>query len=139
VRSANVLLDAMAPLGNIPSQWRETPAGENLVDLVYTQNWATLGLQTLARVTGDAGYADAAARSLKLLTAIQDRSPEKHLSGCWRGLYDLDAGTWGGGDLYEGGANSIYTGWTNAPIALAIACALQETSLAGLLPRPTGD
>ena len=25
----------------------------------------------------------------------------------------------GGGDRYEGGANSIYSGWTNAPIAWA--------------------
>lgn len=30
------------------------------------------------------------------------------------------AAKWGGGDLFEGGANSIYTGWTNAPIALTM-------------------
>jgi len=36
-------------------------------------------------------------------------------------MYDLKADTWGGGDCYEGGANSIYTGWTNAPISICIA------------------
>ena len=35
-------------------------------------------------------------------------------------MYDLRAGEWGGGDLFEGGQNSIYTGWTNAPIALGL-------------------
>jgi hypothetical protein len=131
--SADRLVNEMGAAGNIPSQWRETPAGAHLVDLIYTQNWATLGLQALAAVTGDQGYAEAAQRSLDLVCRIQDRSPAPHLHGCWRGLYDLDADDWGGGDLYEGGASSIYTGWTNAPLALALAFAASDASLASCL------
>jgi hypothetical protein len=44
-------------------------------------------------------------------------------------MYDLKARAWGGGDCYEGGANSIYTGWTNAPIAFTIAYELAGGSL----------
>jgi len=36
-------------------------------------------------------------------------------------MFDLNANSWGGGDRFEGGAGSIYTGWTNAPIASVIA------------------
>jgi hypothetical protein len=35
-------------------------------------------------------------------------------------MYDMVNGCWGGGDCHEGGANSIYTGWTNAPICSAL-------------------
>ena len=39
-------------------------------------------------------------------------------------MYDMETGSWGGGDCYEGGAGSIYTGWTNAPISIVIALEL---------------
>ena len=45
--------------------------------------------------------------------------PSPRFAGCWRGLYDTRAGAWGGGDHYAGGANSLYSGWTNAPISCA--------------------
>ena len=70
---------------------------------------------------------------LKLLLQIQDTAPEKQFAGCWRGMYDLSTGSWGGGDRYEGGAASIYTGWTNAPISLAICFALRGEALTDLL------
>lgn len=40
--------------------------------------------------------------------------------GSWQGMYDISLCRWAGGDRYEGGANSIYTGWTNTVIALAM-------------------
>ena len=40
--------------------------------------------------------------------------------GSWQGMYDITRGTWSGGDLFEGGANSIYTGWTNTVIAMCM-------------------
>ena len=43
----------------------------------------------------------------------------------------MRTGRWGGGDRVEGGAGSIYSGWTNAPIALAF---LMESSGASLFP-----
>jgi hypothetical protein len=66
-----------------------------------------------------------------LLLKIQDKSPEKHLHGCWRGMYDLKTKSWGGGDRFEGGANSIYSGWTNAPISIVTAFELLGKSLIG--------
>ncbi len=117
--SVAILLESQLAQGNFPSEHYEAPAAPNLVDLVYTQNWATLGLFHAARVLDDAGCARAVEKSLDLLARIQDTSPQSWLKGCWRGLYDMSAGRWGGGDLSEGGANSIYSGWTNAPIAIA--------------------
>jgi hypothetical protein len=117
--SVAILLESQLDQGTFPSEHYEAPAAPNLVDLVYTQNWATLGLLHAARVLDDAACGRAAEKSLDLLARIQDTSPQPWLAGCWRGLYDLSAGRWGGGDLSEGGANSIYSGWTNAPIALA--------------------
>lgn len=120
--------------GNFPSEHEsETPVGPDKVDTIYTVNWALLAMQCLRRLTGDAIYADAEEDLLKLLLQIQDTAPEKQFAGCWRGMYDLSTGSWGGGDRYEGGAASIYTGWTNAPISLAICFALRGEALTDLL------
>ena len=123
---ADSLLGQMDPAtGNIPSEWgKEAPVGKHLVDLIYTMNWAALGLQSLAVLTGEAKYRQALEKALGLVVGIQDATPAAHLEGCWRGMYDLEAKAWGGGDCYEGGANSIYSGWTNAPLAIAIATEL---------------
>ena len=94
--------------------------------------YALLGLQAAAGVTGDEAVREAYRKLLELLTAVQDRSDNPAFRGCWRGMYDLRAGEWGGGDLFEGGQNSIYTGWTNAPIALGLLLAADRTSLAAL-------
>lgn len=116
--------------GNIPAQHYEAPVGEHLADTIYTLNWAILALQEL-RVYGAQGqYAEAFDKLLALLLKIQDSAPEPWLNGCWRGMYDMKAQSWGGGDCYEGGANSIYTGWTNAPIPWAVVNELLGKTLA---------
>ncbi|MBO7742039.1 MAG: hypothetical protein J6S21_05740, partial [Victivallales bacterium] len=58
-------------------------------------------------------------RALFLAEIQDDGSERRELKGCWRGMYDCAMRTWGGGNRYEGGAGSIYSGWTNAPIAIA--------------------
>ena len=91
-----------------PSDHCEAPVGTGLADLVYTVNWYAAGL---------ALYPPERERFLKMrefLVSIQDDA------GCWRGMYDLSAGTWGGGNRHEGGAAGIYTGWTNTVIALTM-------------------
>lgn len=99
--------------GTLPSGHCEAPGGRGVADLIYTDNWffAALALHP---------ETEAFRRLLGTMLAIQDRS------GCFRGMYDFNAGCWGGGDRYEGGANSIYTGWTNAVIALALVFTLTE-------------
>jgi hypothetical protein len=110
--------------GNIPAEHYEAPLGPHLADTIYTVNWALMGFQILYSVNGQEKYRKAFLKLLDMIVSIQDKSPEKHVKGCWRGMYDLKAGDWGGGDCYEGGANSIYTGWTNAPIAICLAIEL---------------
>ena len=83
----------------------------------------------MVAATGQAKYREGFDKLLALLLKIQDHTPKKQLFGCWRGMYDLNVGAWGGGDCYEGGAGSIYTGWTNAPIAWAFLNELNHKSL----------
>ncbi len=127
--AGQVLLAHQQADGHFPAEHVEAPVAPHLADLIYTDNWAVLAFQHLYRLTGEAAYADAARASLRFLAAIQDRSGDPLFEGCWRGMYDTRAGAWGGGDCYEGGANSIYSGWTNAPIAWAFLFAQTPASL----------
>ena len=126
---ADKIVSVMDPeTGNLPSRHYEAPNGDHLVDTIYTLNWAALGMQNMQHI--DEKYVPAGEKILELLLRIQDTSPEPWLYGCWRGMYDLKADAWGGGNCYEGGADSIYTGWTNAPIAWTVAFALQHKCFA---------
>jgi hypothetical protein len=124
------LMGRMDPkTGNLPAEHGESPIGPHLVDTIYTINWAMIGFQNLYAVSQKKQYHDVFKKLMELILHIQDRSAEKYLNGCWRGMYDLKMKRWGGGDCYEGGANSIYSGWTNAPISLCIAYELTSGSL----------
>ena len=120
LRQAAALLTAKADpvTGNLPAEHYEAPAGAELADLIYTLNWSLLGLQAAAPF--DPVAADVKERQKHFLRSIQDTTDHPAFRGCWRGMFDCAAGCWGGGDLYEGGAGSIYTGWTNAPIAIGL-------------------
>ena len=126
-RFAQLLCAKIGENGNIPAEHHEAPCGPLLVDTIYTVNWAALGLQVLKNM--DKAYLAPFTKVLDLLCRIQDKSPEAWLNGCWRGMFNMETGTWGGGDRYEGGAGSIYTGWTNAPIATVLALELQGRDL----------
>ena len=116
--------------GNVPSEWgSEAPTGTHLVDTIYTQNWVVLGFSIFLSVAKEKKYRDAFEKAMELLVKIQDKSKEKYLNGCWRGMFDMNTNSWGGGDRFEGGANSIYTGWTNAPISIVMTLELLKKSL----------
>ena len=126
---ADKIVSAMDPkTGNLPSRHYEAPNGDHLADTIYTLNWAVLAMQNMQMIDGK--YTSPYEKILGLLLKIQDTSPEPWLHGCWRGMYDLKAGCWGGGNSFEGGTGSIYTGWTNAPIAWTVAFAIQHKSFA---------
>lgn len=127
-----ILIKADPETGNIPAEHYEAPKGPHLVDTIYTANWILLGFQNLVRLLpGEAKYRTAYERLLALFAKIQDPSTERQFAGCWRGMYDTKTGTWGGGDCYEGGSGSIYSGWTNAPVSIVFANELLGTSLIG--------
>lgn len=113
------LLRAQFKDGHFAAEHAEAPAAPHLADLIYTDNWAALAFHHLHVLTGETAYRKARDRSLRFLASVQDRSGSPFFAGCWRGMYDTTRGCWGGGDRYEGGASSIYSGWTNAPIAWA--------------------
>ena len=121
------LLNKVGANGNIPSEHNEAPLGEHLVDTIYTINWSLLGLSGLKAFNPT--YSATFDKVLKLVCSIQDKSSEAYLKGCWRGMYDMSTNSWGGGNCYEGGADSIYTGWTNAPISIVIALELLNKNI----------
>ena len=132
-RAAKLILAKLDPAtGNIPAEHYEAPKGEHLVDTIYTLNWSFLALQMAAELTGNATIAAAKAKQAELLLSIQDRSDSDFFNGCWRGMFDLKTKSWGGGNCYEGGAGSIYTGWTNAPISLGLLLETRKSSLLDL-------
>jgi len=119
--AAGILLQKQFPTGHFASNHYEAPEGEHFADLIYTQNWATLGLQHIALLCPEnTEYCKALEKSLEFLVKIQDHSDIPVFRGCWRGMFDTQANRWGGGDKYEGGQGSIYSGWTNAPISIAM-------------------
>jgi hypothetical protein len=40
----------------------------------------------------------------------QIASSDIHTNGGWRGMWDVTANTWGGGDMVEGGQSNMYSG-----------------------------
>ncbi|MCK5845396.1 MAG: hypothetical protein KAG97_11855, partial [Victivallales bacterium] len=132
-RFADKLMETADEDGILPSQWNEAPEGEKLVDLIYTMNWSLLAFQLVADLTGEERYREILEKQLSLIIDIQDDSPEPHLNGCWRGMYDAQSKAWAGGNCFEGGSDSIYTGWTNAPIALALVSELSSRTILDLM------
>ncbi|MBR7121167.1 MAG: hypothetical protein IKC94_02865 [Lentisphaeria bacterium] len=122
VLSRDLLLQAADPeTGTLPSSHYEAPSGKGLADLIYTLNWSLLGLQMYCKFAPEDKEAGALLdKQLALVMEIQDDSPSPEFNGCWRGMYDMAEHTWGGGNLYEGGSSSIYSGWTNAPVSTAL-------------------
>ncbi len=133
-RMGDYLVRVQLPGGGWPGEWREGSRGREILDLVYTQNWCTLGMLHAWRLTGDERYRDSLRRSLDLLAAIQDKGPDPRTRGCWRGGYDLKNRSWGGKNEIEGGPSSVYSGWTNAPILLCFLLELTGTSFFDLPP-----
>ncbi|MBE6391479.1 MAG: hypothetical protein E7042_04675 [Lentisphaerae bacterium] len=104
--------------GIMPAEHHEAPQGSALADMIYTLNWSLIGMRELALLLPE--YRKTAEQLINFVCKIQDDTPSSRFNGCWRGMYDVSTQSWGGGDHHEGGANSIYTGWTNAPICSAL-------------------
>ena len=105
--------------------------GDPLCDLLYTMNFALVGLHEATVATGDAYYADAEDRLARFLCRIQVRA-EQHpeLDGAWFRAFDYrDWEYWASNSDMSWGAWCVETGWTQAWIAAMLALRLRGLSL----------
>lgn len=105
--------------------------GDPLSDLLYTTNFAFVGLHEAAAATGDSFYAEAADRLSDFLCRIQVRS-ETHpeLDGGWFRAFDFRRWEYWASNADVGwGAWSIESGWTQAWITSVMAFRQMRTSL----------
>jgi hypothetical protein len=98
-----------------------------VADLVYGINWYPMACHIFGKTTGDEKVLDSGRKALDFLTRIQIKSSDAALDGVWRGSFDFRRNEWAGQNWTEsnkqdeGGCFSVYSGWTNAPIAWSLA------------------
>lgn len=105
--------------------------GDPVCDLLYTTNFAYLGLHEAAAATKDPFYTDAENRLTDFLCRIQVRS-EAHpeLDGAWFRAFDFQKWEyWASNGDFGWGAWSIETGWTQAWITSVLAMRQMKISL----------
>lgn len=105
--------------------------GDPLADMIYTCNFALLGLNEAAAATGDAKIARAAGRLAEFLVRIQIRS-EAHpeLDGGWYRGFDFGRWDYWGSNGDNGwGVWCTETGWTQGWIVAGLALRQARTSL----------
>ncbi len=105
--------------------------GDPLCDLLYTANFAFLGLHEAAAATGSPKYAEASEKLAKFLCRIQIRS-ETHpeLDGGWFRAFDFNRWEYWASNADLGwGAWSIESGWTCGWINAVLAMRHMKTSL----------
>lgn len=105
--------------------------GDPVTDLLYTTNFAFLGLHEAASATGDSLYRDAEDKLAGFLCRIQIRS-ETHpeLDGAWFRAFDYRRWEYWASSADAGwGAWSVETGWTQAWITSVLAMRQMKTSL----------
>ncbi|MBN1344369.1 MAG: hypothetical protein JXQ73_16900 [Phycisphaerae bacterium] len=105
--------------------------GDPLCDLLYTTNFAFIGLHEAAVATGEKRYVEAMDKLTKFLCRIQVRS-ETHpeLDGAWFRAFDFRRWEFWASNADVGwGAWSIETGWTQGWITAVLALREMKTSL----------
>jgi hypothetical protein len=111
--------------------------GDPLADLLYTCNFAMIGLHEAAAATGEAFYRQAADRLTRFLCRIQARS-ESHpeFDGAWYRAFDYRRWEyWASNSDIGWGAWSIEAGWTQPWITAALALRQLNTSFWNLTER----
>jgi hypothetical protein len=105
--------------------------GDPATDLLYTLNFAFLGLHEAGAATGDAYYKDAEERVANFLCRIQVKS-EKHpeLDGAWFRAFDFRRWDyWASNNDAGWGAWCTETGWMQSWITSVLALREMRTSL----------
>jgi hypothetical protein len=97
---------------------------DHLIDLVYTQGYAIMGLSHVVHnVTST--YNECYQKLKSFLISVQCQGESECWDGAWRGSYNPERKCWDGrcdmnNDLDEGGIDSVYTGWCAAPIVIGL-------------------
>ena len=105
--------------------------GDPVCDLLYTSNFAFLGLNEAAAASGDQDCRDAADRLARFLCRVQVRSPaQPSLDGGWFRGFDFQRWEqWGSNADAGWGPWSIESGWTQGEITAVLAMRQMHTSL----------
>jgi len=108
--------------------------GDPACDLLYTSNFAFLGLHELASVYRSTGLKQAEDKLAGFLCRIQLRSDEHpYLDGCWMRGFDYEKWEyWGISSDVGWGPWSVESGWTNSWIASVFAMRLLNETLFSL-------
>ncbi|MHB0960582.1 MAG: hypothetical protein ACYC0X_32390 [Pirellulaceae bacterium] len=109
--------------------------GDTVCDLLYSCNFALVGLHEAAAATGEPLYVQAADKLAQFLARIQIRS-ESHpeLDGAWCRAFDFSRWEfWGSNADWEWGPWCVETGWAQPWIAGTLALRHRRTSLWDLL------
>jgi len=111
--------------------------GDPATDLLYTANWAYLGLHEAALVLEDAGIDSACDRMTDFFCRIQVSSQDHpYLEGCWMRSFDFKKWEYWGSSADTGwGALCVESGWTNAVICAVMNMRRQKKSLFDLSAR----
>jgi hypothetical protein len=105
--------------------------GDPLADMLYTSNFAFIGLHEAAAATGDPLYVDASNKMAEFFCRIQVRS-ETHpeLDGWWYRAFEFKRWEYWASNADAGwGAWSTESGWTQSWIAGVLGMRHQKTSL----------
>jgi hypothetical protein len=105
--------------------------GDPACDLLYTSNFALLGLHEAAAATGDAYYLQAENKLEEFLCRIQaSSSVHPELDGAWFRAFDYKIWDyWASNSDWGWGVWSTETGWTQAWITSVLAMRRMKTSL----------
>jgi hypothetical protein len=105
--------------------------GDPVSDLLYTTNFALLGLHEAASVTRDKKIKDAEEKLIKFLCRIQNRSEaQPSLDGGWFRAFDFKRWeAWASNADAGWGAWAIESGWTQGWITSVLAMRQMNTSL----------
>ena len=105
-------------------------SGDPATDLLYTSNFAFLGLHEAAAATGDAGLQRAAERMADFLIRIQVRSDQPAaLDGAWFRGFDFNRWDYWGSNADIGwGVWATESGWTQGWITAVLALREMHTS-----------
>lgn len=104
--------------------------GDPVSDLLYTCNFAFLGLHEAAAATGKVLYVQASDRLAEFLIRIQTQSARPELSGLWYRTFDYRRWeAWGSDADGAWGAWCVETGWTQAWITSVLAMREEKLSL----------